>query len=312
MDRVVFMGTPEFAVPVLEALAAQYDLVGVVTQPDRPAGRGRKLAASPVKEAALARGLPLLQPTTLHTPEAFQQLAAWHPAVVVVAAFGQLLHPQVLDLPPHGCLNIHGSLLPRYRGAAPIPAAILAGDEVTGVTIMHMDEGLDTGPILSQAEQPLAPGDTTGSLTAKLADLGAGLLLETLPRWLAGEIVPQVQDETRATYCRALTKDDGSLDWSRPAHHLDRQVRANDPWPGAYTWWQGQRLKLLRVRPRPGWRGDGQPGQVVETEAGIAVVTGEGLLELVEVQPAGKKPMPALAFALGQRDLVGNCLGAVA
>lgn len=308
MARVVFMGTPEFAVPTLAALAGQYDVVGVVTQPDRPAGRGRKLAASPVKEAALARGLPLLQPRMLHTSEAFEQLAAWHPEMIVVAAFGQLLRPEVLDLPPHGCLNIHGSLLPRYRGAAPIPAAILAGDEVTGVTIMRMDEGLDTGPILSQAELPIALDDTTGLLTSRLADLGAGLLLETLPRWLSGQIAPQIQDETLATYCRALTKDDGQMDWRRSASYLDRQIRANDPWPGAYTWWQGQRLKVLRARPRPGWRGGGQPGKVVKTEAGICVVTGEGLLELVDVQPAGKHPMPALAFARGQRDLVGGCL----
>ena len=309
MARVVFMGTPEFAVPALEALAKHYDLIGVVTQPDRPAGRGRKLAASPVKEAALARGLPLLQPAKLRTPKAFEQLAAWRPDVAVVAAFGQLLRPEVLDLPPHGCLNIHGSLLPRYRGAAPIPAAILAGDEITGVTIMRMDEGLDTGPILSQAEQPIAPDDTSGSLTAKLAHLGAELLLTTLPRWLAGQIEPQIQDETLATYCRALTKDDGQVNWNRSARYLDRQIRANDPWPGAYTWWQGQRLKLLRAHPQPGWRGEGQPGAVIETEAGVGVVTGEGLLELVKVQPSGKKPMPGMAFVRGQRDLIGGHLG---
>ena len=308
MVRVVFMGTPGFAVPVLEALVTPYDLVGVVTQPDRPAGRGRKLAASPVKEAALARGAPLLQPTTLRSPEALEQLVAWRPDMIIVAAFGQLLRLEVLDLPPHGCLNIHGSLLPRYRGAAPIPAAILAGDEITGVTIMRMDEGLDTGPILSQAQQPIAPDDTTGSLTAKLADLGAELLLETLPRWLSGQIEPQIQDDTLATYCGGLRKADGHLDWSRSVRYLDRQIRACDPWPGAYTRWQGQRLKVLRARPHPGWCEDGQPGEVVETEAGLGVVTGEGLLELVEVQPAGKKPMPAAAFAHGQRDLVGRRL----
>ncbi len=307
MARVVFMGTPDFAVPSLEALDDAHDVVGVVTQPDRRAGRGRKLTAPPVKETALARGLPVVQPRSLRTPETMARLTEWQPDVIAVAAFGQILHEEVLALPPHGCLNVHASLLPKYRGAAPISAAILDGEAVTGVTVMLMDEGLDTGPILAQARQPIADDDTTASLTEKLAELGAELLVETLPGWLAGQVQARPQDDSEATYCRQLTKKDGRLDWTQPAAYLDRQVRACHPWPGTYTYWQDQRLKVQRVEPRP--EAEGEPGQVVETESGIGVVAGEGLLELVEVQPAGKRPMPAKAFARGQRDLVGGRLG---
>ena len=309
MARIVFMGTPHFAVPTLEALAAEHDVVGVVTQPDRPAGRGKRIVGPPVKEAAQARGLPIFQPPTLRTPEAVAQLTSWRPDVIVVAAFGQLLDTPVLELPPFGCLNVHASLLPRYRGAAPVPAAILAGERLTGVTIMRLDEGLDTGPILAQAEMPIHPTDTTGSLTAKLADLGARLLLEALPGWLGGTIQPRPQDDEQATYCRPLTKQDGQLDWTRPAWYLDRQVRACDPWPGAYTTWQGRRLKALRARPRPDWPAQAEPGQVLALEEGLAVGTGEGVLELLTLQLAGKKPLSAETFARGQRSLIGSRLG---
>jgi methionyl-tRNA formyltransferase len=309
MARVILMGTPQFAVPTLRALDEAHQVVGVVTQPDRRAGRGRKLAASPVKEAALERNLPLFQPKTLRTQKAVEHLAAWRPDVIVVAAFGQILKTPVLELAPHGCLNVHASLLPAYRGAAPISAAILASDPSTGVTIMRMDEGLDTGPILAQAEWPIAPDDTTASLTAKLAELGAHLLVETLPGWISGEIRAQPQDDSLATYCGQLKKEDGALDWTRSAEHLDRQVRACDPWPGAYTTWQGKRLKVLGARPRPKWRGEGQPGQVVSLEGEIGVATSEGALKLLEVQLAGKKPMTVEVFARGQRDFVGGSLG---
>jgi methionyl-tRNA formyltransferase len=310
MARVVFLGTPQFSVPTLLALDEHHNVVGVVTQPDRPAGRGRKVVMSRVKEAALGRELPVFQPETLRASSAVQRLADWGPDVIIVAAFGQILRKPVLELAPHGCLNVHASLLPRYRGAAPIPAAILAGELVTGVTIMRMDQGMDTGPILVQAECPILPGDTTGSLTGKLADLGARLLIRTLPAWLNGEIQAQPQDDELATYCRPLKKADGEIDWARSSVHLDRQVRATNPWPGAYTTWQGQRLKVLRARPHPDWQGLGQPGQVVEAEpGGPGVVTGEGLLELIEVQRAGKKPMAASMFARGQRDLLGGLLG---
>jgi methionyl-tRNA formyltransferase len=308
--RIVFMGTPEFAVPTLLALDEHHQVVGVVSQPDRRAGRGQKMTASPVKEAALERELPVFQPDTLRTPEALVYLADWRPDLIVVAAFGQILRLPVLRLPPHGCLNVHASLLPRYRGAAPISAAILAGDPVTGATIMCMDEGMDTGPILAQAKCPIGPDDTTASLTAKLADLGSHLLIETLPAWLAGEIAARPQDEAQATYCRPLSKEDGRLDWTRSAAHLDRQVRACHPWPGAYTTWEGKRLKILRARPAAGWQGEAEPGTVVALEAGeLAVAASQGALELREVQLAGKKPVAAGPFARGQRHLVGGSLG---
>lgn len=311
MARIVYMGTPDFAVPSLQALARDHQVVGVVTQPDRPAGRGRRLVAPPVKEAAGALGLEVIQPPTLRRPEVVERLVAWRPDLVVVAAFGQILRPEVLGIPPHGCLNVHASLLPRYRGAAPIPAAILAGDERTGVTIMRMDEGLDTGPMLAQADWPIGPDDTTGSLTADLARLGASLLVEALPGWLEGRIAPRPQDDSQATYCRTLQKEDGLLDWALTASHLDRQVRACDPWPGAYTAWAGQRLKILRARPLPGRPGPGgvEPGRVVDLAPGTGVVTGEGVLELLQVQLAGKSAMDVHAFAQGRRDFVGSTLG---
>lgn len=309
MARIVFMGTPQFAVPTLLALAGKHHVTGVVTQPDRPAGRGRKLVVSPVKQAALAQEFSLFQPSTLQVPEVVEPLAAWKPELIVVAAFGQILPGPVLELPPYGCLNVHPSMLPRYRGAAPIPAAILAGDATTGVTIMRMDEGMDTGPTLAQVECPIAPDDTTASLTVRLADLGAQLLIDTLPGWLNGEIEARPQDDSFATYCRPLKKGDGHLDWTQPAVHLHRRVRACDPWPGAYTTWQGQRLKVLRTRPRPMWQEEGLPGRVVALQPGIGTITGQGLLELLEVQLAGKKPMRADLFARGQRNLTGGSLG---
>ena len=309
MARVIFMGTPQFAVPALRALDEHHQVVGVVTQPDRRAGRGRKVVVSPVKQVALDRELPLFQPKTLGGPDVLARLAGWHPELIVVAAFGQLLPGPVLDLPSYGSINVHASLLPRYRGAAPISAAILDGEPVTGITIMRMDEGLDTGPILDQVECPIAPDDTTASLTAKLAELGAQLLVETLDGWLEGAIEARPQDDDAATYCDQLEKKDGLLDWSQPAAYLDRQVRACDPWPGAYTTWQGRRLKVLRARPHPGWKGEGRPGQVLVMGEDVGVGTGQGALELVEVQLAGKNPMPAGLFARGQRDLVGGFLG---
>jgi methionyl-tRNA formyltransferase len=269
------------------------------------------VVASAVKEEAVARNLPVFQPPSLRSDAALDQLTAWRPEVAVVAAFGQILQASVLELPVHGCLNVHASLLPRYRGAAPIATALLDGERITGVTIMRMDEGMDTGPILGQADCPITAEDTTGSLTSQLADLGARLLLQLLPAWLEGRIQTQPQDEALASYCRPLTKQDGHLDWSRSAAYLDRQVRACDPWPGAYTRWQGKRLKVLEARPRPERVAAEEPGTVIALEpAGLGVATGQGTIELVEVQLAGKKPMPADVFARGQRDLVGGTLGA--
>jgi methionyl-tRNA formyltransferase len=310
MARVIFMGTPEFAVPTLEALADAHLVVGVVTRPDRKAGRGRELRLSPVKKVALERDLPLFQPQTLRTPEAMERLKAWGPDVIVVAAFGQILRQDVLDLPPHGCLNIHASLLPRWRGAAPVAAAIRAGDEVTGVTIMRMDAGLDTGTILEQSEPvKIEPGDTRAELKKRLAEVGADLLIRVLPTYLAGDLIPQLQPEEGVTYAEQLCKEDGQIDWQRSAVELDRQVRAFTPWPGTFTTSQGRHFKILKATPLPAWRGDAPPGMIVALTDGHAVVTGKGALRLERVQLAGKRPMDFDAFLCGQRECVGTCLG---
>ena len=311
MARIVFMGTPEFAVPTLEALADAHQVVGVVTQPDRGAGRGRELRLLPVKEVALERALPLFQPRTLRTPEAVEQLKAWEPDVIVVAAFGQILRQDVLDLPPHGCLNIHASLLPRWRGN-PLAAAILAGDEVTGVTVMKMDAGLDTGPILAQKEVPILPDYTQETLSRELSKVGAELLIETLPPYLAGELIPWPQPEAGVTYAERLRKEDGRIDWQRSAVEIDQQVRAVTPWPGAFTTLQGKHFKVLKATPLPSWKGDAPPGTIVAlADGGCAVATGQGAVRLEEVQLAGKRPMDIEAFLCGQRECVGTCLGVI-
>jgi methionyl-tRNA formyltransferase len=298
--RIVFMGSPDFAVPVLNALAARYPVIGVVTQPNRPAGRGRTLNPPAVKAAALRLGIPIIQPEKLRLPEAMSQLQDWDPDLIVVAAFGQILRSAVLDLPRFGCINVHGSLLPRWRGAAPIQAAILAGDTETGISIMKMDPGIDTGPVLSQRSIPIAAEETGGSLFEKMSILGAELLLETLPRYLGGELVPQPQPEEGATYAPMLKKEDGLLDFTQPAIALERRVRAFHPWPGTSLDWKGGPLKVLHAStssaksPGSGYR--------LMLEGCPAVGTGEGILVLEEVQPAGKKPMPGKAFLAGARD----------
>jgi methionyl-tRNA formyltransferase len=298
--RIVFMGSPEFALPTLHGLAAHYPVVGVVTQPDRPAGRGRQLTPPPVKQLALQLGLPVIQPQRLKEPEAMQQLQEWAPDVIIVAAFGQILRPAVLDLPPYGCVNVHASLLPRWRGAAPIQAAILHGDPQTGITIMRMDPGVDTGAILSQQATPILPDDTAGSLAERLAELGAGLLLETLPAHLKGEIQPQPQLGEMATYAPMLSKEDGLLDFSQPADALARRVRAFHPWPGAFTTWEGQPLKIHRARAVDA--PSSSPGTTY-THAGLpALGCAAGLLLLDEVQPAGKRSMPGEVFLRGAKN----------
>jgi methionyl-tRNA formyltransferase len=298
------MGSPDFAVPALKALFAHYPLVGVVTQPDRPAGRGGTLKPPAVKEAALRLDIPVMQPEKLRLPDAMTQLRAWSPDLIVVAAFGQILRPDVLDLPHFGCINVHGSLLPRWRGAAPIQAAILAGDTETGITIMKMDTGVDTGPILSQRYLPIAPDDTAGSLLARLALLGAELLVDALPRYLCGELAPKPQLETGATYAPMLKKEDGLLDFTLPVVELERRIRAMHPWPGAYFEFNGAPLKVQRGRVS----GEKSPGagHRLIVEGRPALGTGEGILVLEEVQPAGKKSMPGKAFLAGGREWEGT------
>lgn len=310
--RVVFMGTPEFAVPSLSQLVAdKCEVVAVYTQPDRPEGRGRALSESPVKRAALRHGLTVVQPVTLRDTAEVERLAALKPDVIVVAAFGQILRQQVLDIPPLGCLNVHASLLPRHRGASPIPAAILAGDRETGVTIMLMDAGMDTGPVLSQMIVGIEPQDTTQSLTAKLAQAGARVLAETLFPWSEGSLKPRAQDPTKATYTRPITKEDGAIDWRLPAADISRRVRAFYPWPTCYTRWQGRLLRILEAVPLP-MDGGGMPGVVVAAASGspspVGVQTGEGVLGLLRVQLEGKRAMSVAEFLRGQRGFVGDVL----
>lgn len=301
---IVFMGSPKFAVPSLRALNAHYRVAGVVTQPDRPAGRGRTLAPPPVKELALELGIPIMQPRRLREPEAMDQLQTWAPDLIVVAAFGQILSQSVLDLPGYGCINVHASLLPRWRGAAPIQAAILNGDSTTGVTIMCMDAGIDTGAILSQKEIPIQPDETTGELSERLSVLGADLLIETLPAYLRGEIQPRPQPQDGVTYAPMLKKEAGLLDFTQPAAALERLVRAFQPWPGAFFAWQGRPLKVLRASVQSDDELERQlaPGDRLVYQAMPAVRTGRGLLLLEMVQPAGKKPMTGKSFLQGARD----------
>jgi len=308
--RIVFMGTPEFAVPALSSLInSKYEVVAVYSQPDEPAGRGRRLAPTAVKTLALNCSLTVWQPASLKNPEDVQKLAELRPDTIVVAAYGQLLPQAVLDIPIFGCVNIHPSLLPRHRGPSPVSAAILAGDEVTGVSIMLMDRGMDTGPVLAQKERNISPEDTTGTLTERLADVGAQLLIETLPSWLEGTITPRPQDDGKATYSKILAKEDGQIDWRCPAAELWRRVRAFQPWPGCYTTWRGKMLKIIEAVSLPG---QGEVGRVLETRgadsAPIGVQTGDGILGLVRVQLEGKRAVSAVEFARGQRVFVGSLL----
>jgi len=306
------MGTPEFAVPSLEHLILNhYQVVAVYTQPDKPAGRGRSLVSPPLKRAALTWKLPVVQPVSLKRPEVVAQLAGFHPDVIVVAAFGQILPQSVLDIPSYGCINIHPSLLPRFRGVSPVAAAILAGDEFTGVSIMLMDRGLDTGPILARAQISISAQDTTGSLTAKLSLIAAQLLLEVLPCWIRGELTPQPQNETEAAYSGALSKGEGEIDWHLPAVDIWRRVRAFHPWPGCYTRWQGRQLKIIEAGPLPGER-TLNVGRVIAltpaAEAAFGVSTGDGTLGVCQVQLEGKRAMSAAEFLRGQRQFIGAIL----
>jgi methionyl-tRNA formyltransferase len=304
--NTVFMGSPEFALPSLRRLAQSLPVVGVVTQPDRPAGRGQALTPPPVKVLAEELGIAVIQPRRLREPEAMQQLADWKPELIVVTAFGQILRPEVLDLPRYGCINVHASLLPRWRGAAPIQAAILHGDETSGVTIMRMDAGIDTGPILSQKSTPILPDDTSLSLGERLAELGAELLAQTLVGYLNGEIKPVPQEEASdqpPTYAPMLKKENGLLDFMQPAAVLERGVRAFTPWPGAFTFWQGLALKIIKAHAASTANTpEGTPGEPVVFQGLPAMTTSQGLLIFDELQPAGKKPMAGEVFLRGARS----------
>ncbi len=309
--RVVFMGTPGFAVPSLQYLLLnQYQVVAVYTQPDRVAGRGRSLVASPVKRAAVDCKLPVVQPVSLKDAEVVAQLTDFHPDVIVVAAFGQILPQLVLDIPTYRCINIHPSLLPKFRGASPVAAAILAGSEFTGVSIMLMERGLDTGPVLARAQIPISAWDTNGSLTDKLSWVAARLLVDVLPRWVGGELAPQVQNEAESSYSGEFSKEDGEIDWKLPAVELWRRVRAFQPWPGCYTYWQGKQLRVIEAEPAPGDKSL-EAGQVVTLDgkgATFGIGTGDGFLKVLRVQMEGKQPMPAADFLRGQRQFIGSKL----
>lgn len=307
--RVVFMGSPRFAVPSLEYLVSSgYELAAVYTQPDSMGGRGRSLAASPVKEAASALGLTVVQPQSLKAPGAVEQLAGFKPDVIVVAAFGQLLPKAVLELPRWGCLNVHPSLLPTFRGASPVAAAILAGDGFSGVSIILLDEGMDSGSVLGRAQLPIADIDTTASLGEKLSIVGAGLLGEVLVGWMRGELSPQPQDEARATYCKPIAKDDGEIDWQLSAIEIWRRVRAFYPWPGCFTRWRGKTLKIIEAAPLTAVT-PAKAGEVVALDSGgFGIGSGEGVLDILRVQLAGKQTLSAAEFLRGQRDFIGAVL----
>ena len=309
--RVVFMGSPEFAVPVVRRLLdAGNQVVGVYTQPDRPEGRGLHQGMPPVKRFAQERDLAVFQPASLRSPGAQEELASLQPDVIVVAAYGKLLPLPVLALPGCGCLNIHPSLLPRHRGPSPVVTSILEGDTSTGVTVMLLDEGMDTGPVLARRPAEISAGDTATTLTRRLFDMGGELLVEVLPSWCRGELEAMSQDEAGATVTRKIQKSDGELAWQRPAVQLERCVRAFDPWPGAFTYWNGRLLKVAESTASS-WSGEQEPGMVVPltTQRGaVGVVSGVGVLELARLQLEGRRSLPASDFVRGHRDFMGSKL----
>jgi methionyl-tRNA formyltransferase len=325
--RIVFFGSPEFALPSLDALlASPHEVVAAVTQPDRPAGRRHVLTPPPVKVMALEHGLPVLQPPKVGDEASVEALRALKADAFVVAAYGQILRRRVLDLPKHGCLNVHASLLPRHRGASPIAAAILAGDDLAGVTIIEMVRALDAGPLVATVEEPILPSDTTGTLEARLAVAGARRLVEVIDGWASGAIAATPQDDALATYAPQIQRSDALIDWSRSAVDIWRAVRAYNPWPVAFTTFQGQELRVLETWPLAERTGNQaieqeliEPGTVLAPaklppEAGssdetFAVQTGDGALAILRLQKPGGKPMSGLDFLRGQRDFIEARLG---
>jgi methionyl-tRNA formyltransferase len=307
--RIVFAGTPDIAIPSLEAIADRdgWEIPLVLSQPDRPAGRGRKLGASPLKEAALARGLRVLTPEK--PKEVRAELEELRPDVIAVVAYGHIFRRWLLELPRFGCVNLHFSLLPRHRGVAPVQWAILEGDELAGVTVMRMDRGVDTGDVFRRVATPLGATETAGDLLHRLAALGAPALAETLSELEAGRAVATPQEENGATYARKLEKDDGRVDWNAPAAAIDRQVRGLSPWPGAFTSWRGARLKIHAAAPGAEAAPVLVPGVLAVTDGRLWCGTGDGALELKRVQPEGKAPMEGEAWARGARPGDGERLG---
>jgi methionyl-tRNA formyltransferase len=306
MPRIVFMGTPDFAVKSLEACLELGEVVAVVTQPDRPRGRGQSVSHSPVKQLALAKGLPVLQPAKLCGTNFADELRALDADVAVVTAYGKILPKDVLEAPRHGCVNVHASLLPRFRGAAPIQWAIASGDAVTGVCLMQMDEGMDTGPIIDRAELPILPSDTFATLHDKLAVLGAELLLRALPKYLAGELKPVPQATTGVVMAPMIKKEDGQLDFTKPAAELERRLRAFTPWPGAFTYLGNALLKVHAAKVKAG---KGEPGTVLSAgPEGLEIACGEGSLLCEQLQPEGKRVMSAREFLAGHQVPVGTRL----
>ena len=306
--RIVFMGTPDFAVPVLcQLIEAGHEIAAVYSQPDRPAGRGRKLVPTPTKWFSEERGLEVRQPSSLRSEAECARLESLSPEVVVVAAYGLFLPPEALEIPPLGCLNIHPSQLPRYRGPSPVVSAILNGDDETGVTIMKLDEGMDSGPLLAQKQVPIDERDTGPDLTRRLFDLGASLLAKTLPGWASGSIEASPQDESQATFTTLVKKEDGEIDWTDNAERIARMVRAYEPWPGTFTYWDG---KLLKILDATSTAGSASPGQLVGLrDGGIGIGTGDGLLAVDKLQIEGRRPSVVQDFVRGYPAFVGSALG---
>jgi methionyl-tRNA formyltransferase len=310
--RVLFMGTPDFAVPSLRLLLEEKDqveVIGVVTQPDRPKGRKKVLTPPPVKVEAIKHDLPVFQPQKLRSEEAIRQVLELQPDLIVTAAYGQILPEPVLNAPKYGCINVHASLLPKYRGGAPIHHAIINGEKETGVTIMYMVKALDAGDMLLQRAIPITSGDNVGTMHDKLANLGAELLKEVLPSILDGTVQAVPQDDEQATFAPNITREDEKIDWERTAQELDCQIRGLCPWPVAYTLWKGKPFKIWKASV-VNEETQGEPGTVIRLDNnGIVVATGKGLLRLTEVQPSGKKPMPARQFINGRQMKAGDRFG---